>query len=62
MTTVTIAPLVLRDYQQACLGSIQSYVAQGDKRLLVALPTGVGKTVIFAQLPHISPGRMLVIP
>ncbi len=41
----------LRPYQQTCLKSLaQRYVA-GQRRLLVSLPTGTGKTVIFSQFP-----------
>ena len=51
----------LRDYQQECLDAIVSHAERGVKRMLVALPTGTGKTVIFSQLPRVLPGRMLII-
>ena len=51
----------LRDYQRECLDEILAGAARGVKRMLVALPTGTGKTVIFSQLPRVLPGRMLVI-
>ena len=51
----------LRDYQQECLESILAGADGGGKRLLVGLPTGTGKTVIFSQLPRVLPGKMLVI-
>ena len=51
----------LRDYQQECLDEILAGAARGVKRMLVALPTGTGKTVIFSQLPRVLPGKMLVI-
>lgn len=51
----------LRRYQQECLDEILASADRGVKRMLVALPTGTGKTVIFSQLPRVLPGRMLVI-
>ncbi|TKA82029.1 hypothetical protein B0A49_00167 [Cryomyces minteri] len=42
----------LREYQEECIQSILSYLAQGHKRLGVSLATGSGKTqqVIFSHL------------
>ncbi len=40
----------LRNYQLECLEKIKSSYADGINRQLVALPTGTGKTVIFANL------------
>lgn len=40
----------LRPYQQESLDSIQSAQARGINRQLLALPTGGGKTVVFAEL------------
>ena len=57
----TESQIQLRDYQQECLDAIQSHVDRGVKRMLVALPTSTGKTVIFSQLPQVLPGKMLVI-
>jgi superfamily II DNA or RNA helicase len=42
----------LRDYQDECRNTIKSKYEQGISRQLVALPTGTGKTVIFAHLPQ----------
>ena len=41
----------LRPYQQACLRSLAKRYLAGQRRLLVSLPTGTGKTVIFSQFP-----------
>ena len=38
----------LRRYQQECLDEILASADRGVKRMLVALPTGTGKTVIFS--------------
>ncbi|KEF58376.1 uncharacterized protein A1O9_06302 [Exophiala aquamarina CBS 119918] len=40
----------LRNYQEECIQSVLSYLAQGRKRLGISLATGSGKTVIFTQL------------
>lgn len=41
----------LRDYQRACLRALYERYRAGQRRLLVSLPTGTGKTVIFAAFP-----------
>ncbi len=53
----------LRDYQRECLTAISSGLARGRKRLLISLPTGTGKTVIFARFPEVLAGdrRLLVL-
>ena len=42
----------LRDYQIDCQTAIKDSFDKGVNRQLVALPTGTGKTVIFAGLPQ----------
>jgi len=51
----------LRPYQKDCLNAAWKLWRQGVRRMLVALPTGTGKTVIFSQLPKAFQGRYLVI-
>ncbi|MBI5478857.1 MAG: DEAD/DEAH box helicase [Deltaproteobacteria bacterium] len=41
----------LRDYQQACLDAILLSYRRGRRRVLVSLPTGTGKTVVFSRFP-----------
>jgi len=41
----------LRDYQRECLAAIFNRYQEGVRRQLMCLPTGTGKTVIFAQFP-----------
>ncbi|MDP2661269.1 MAG: DEAD/DEAH box helicase [Dehalococcoidia bacterium] len=52
--------IALRDYQQAALDAIVSFHASGGRRGLVAMATGLGKTLLFAHLPKTF-GRMLVV-
>ena len=42
--------LELRPYQQDALTAIEDAVKRGITRPLLALPTGTGKTVVFAHL------------
>lgn len=44
--------LALRDYQTECLRAIGARYQAGVRRQLVCLPTGTGKTVIFAEFPR----------
>jgi ATP-dependent helicase IRC3 len=56
-------PIRLRDYQRECLAVIFDRYKAGARRQLICLPTGTGKTVIFAQFPsffHMK-RRMLVL-
>lgn len=55
--------LTLRDYQgrEGALGAIEKGLAAGCRRQLVSLPTGTGKTVLFANLPSIGLRRLLVV-
>jgi ATP-dependent helicase IRC3 len=51
----------LRPYQQQALDAIVAAEARGIRRPLVALPTGTGKTIIFAYLIQQRPGRALTL-
>lgn len=42
----------LRDYQRECLTAIRDRYLAGVRRQLTCLPTGSGKTVIFAEFPN----------
>lgn len=55
--------LALRDYQgrEGALGAIEKAIARGKRRPLFSLATGLGKTVVFANLPQIGLRRLLVV-
>ena len=55
------SPLPLRPYQAQALDAIGAAHARGVTRQLVVLPTGGGKTVVFAHLVSQRPGRALVL-
>ena len=50
METFNQRTISLRPYQQEALDAIADAESRGIRRQLVALPTGTGKTVIFAHL------------
>jgi len=41
----------LRDYQNEALANVKAAYKNGKRRVLVSLPTGTGKTVVFAHFP-----------
>lgn len=53
----------LRPYQAECLKRIQARYQDGARRVLVSLPTGTGKTIVFAAMPTFfkMKKRMLVL-
>ena len=42
----------LRPYQRECIERIIAAHRKGLRRVLVSLPTGTGKTVVFADFPR----------
>ena len=56
-----MSSLKLRDYQEGCLQSIYEHHEEGVNRQLVHLPTGAGKTVIFAHLIQELERKTLVL-
>lgn len=51
----------LRPYQQEAIDAVLSARRAGLRRLLVCLPTGAGKTVIFARLARLARRDVLVL-
>ena len=55
------APLALRPYQRDAIAAVIAARKGGARRLLVCLPTGAGKTVIFSQLARLAKKSVLVL-
>jgi superfamily II DNA or RNA helicase len=45
-----VSGIVLRDYQEECVGAVLAGVARGVGRQLAISPTGSGKTVVFGEV------------
>lgn len=59
--TMTRPRLSLRDYQEDAVAAVEAAEGEGVRRALLALPTGAGKTVIFAERIRRRGGRALVL-
>ena len=53
--------IVPRPYQREAVEAILTAHAQGTQRMLLSLPTGTGKTIVFALLLQQRGGRSLVL-
>src|SRR2546422_6380782 len=55
--------LHLRPYQSEALTAVFNAYKAGKRRVIVSLPTGTGKTVVFAHFPHVlkMKKRLLVL-
>lgn len=51
----------LRPYQQTAIANVREAYRQGHKRVLVVMPTGTGKTVLFAEIARLAKGPVLVL-
>ncbi len=51
----------LRPYQRAALEAVRAAYRRGRRRVLVVMPTGTGKTVLFAEIARIARGPVLVL-
>ena len=54
-------PVTLRSYQHAAIDAVLAARRQGVRRMLVCLPTGAGKTVIFSELARLARKQVLVL-
>lgn len=50
MTTISQATYELRDYQQALIAEVSACWRAGQRRVMMQLPTGAGKTIVFSAL------------
>ncbi len=51
----------LRPYQQQALEAVRESYRQGHRSALVVMPTGTGKTVLFAEISRLAKGPVLVL-
>ncbi len=51
----------LRPYQRAALEAVRDAYRQGHRSALVVMPTGTGKTVLFAEISRLAKGPVLVL-
>lgn len=61
MTTDTASKFTLRPYQQEAIDAIRRDFDAGHKSVLLVLPTGAGKTVVFSEFIRTFEGRVLVL-
>lgn len=57
----TPSTITLRDYQHEAVEAILAAPVQGYDRVLAAMPTGSGKTIVLARVIQRRPGRALVL-
>src|SRR2546428_8143955 len=53
--------LAMRPYQLEALEAVDAAAARGVRRALLAMATGLGKTIVFAELIRRRAGRALVL-
>ena len=51
----------LRPYQTEALEAVRASYRRGHRRALVVMPTGTGKTVLFAEIARLAKGPVLVL-
>jgi superfamily II DNA or RNA helicase len=51
----------LRPYQVAALEAVRETYRQGHRSALVVMPTGTGKTLLFAEISRLAKGPVLVL-
>lgn len=56
-----VSAIALRPYQREAIARVIAARRDGVKRMVVCLPTGAGKTVIFSELARIAKRPVLVI-
>ena len=54
-------PIQLRGYQLEALVALQEAEDRGQRRNMIVLPTGCGKTVVFGKLTATTQGRTLIL-
>lgn len=51
----------LRDYQNDAIASFEAAIENGTRRPVIVLPTGAGKTLVFAEILNRIGGRALIL-
>ena len=51
----------LRRYQEQALHAVREAYRAGHRSVLVVMPTGTGKTVLFAEIARLAVGPVLVL-
>jgi superfamily II DNA or RNA helicase len=51
----------LRPYQATAIANVREAYRQGHRAVLVVMPTGTGKTVLFAEIARLAKGPVLVL-
>jgi superfamily II DNA or RNA helicase len=54
-------PVTLRPYQREAIEAVLAARRDGVRRMIVCLPTGAGKTVIFSELARLARRQVLVL-
>ena len=54
-------PVNLRPYQREAIGAVIAARRRGVRRMVISLPTGAGKTVIFSELAKMARRQVLVL-
>ncbi len=53
--------MALRPYQNDALEAVRASYQRGHRSVLVVMPTGTGKTVLFAEISRLAKGPVLVL-
>src|SRR5688572_21649152 len=59
--TQPLTPISLRSYQREAIAAVVAARRGGIRRMIVCLPTGAGKTVIFSELARLARRQVLVL-
>ncbi|MFT5430452.1 MAG: ATP-dependent helicase IRC3 [Myxococcota bacterium] len=61
MSAANKSKLTLRPYQRAAIAAVIAARRRGVRRMVICLPTGAGKTVIFSELARLAKRQVLVL-
>ena len=58
---IPVSQVSLRPYQREAVAAVIAARRRGVRRMVISLPTGAGKTVIFSQLARLARRQVLVL-